>query len=149
MTFRVILISLIFSTNVFANLDMFKVSRKVHDYQCGQALEQYSFEETFKRLFSDVYHNGEIDLLRSHMDTVDQRTKENCQQKGYFDFEVQKCYESCHDSLEVGRWDTKARIKREYTTLCLATCSTIHHNYQQLHTDAYEINRLIETSSNQ
>lgn len=149
MTLRVILISFLFSTNVFGNLDMFKVSRKVHDYQCGQALEQYSFEETFKRLFSSVYHNGDMNLLRDHMESVDLKTKETCQQKGYFDFDVQECYHSCHDSLQIGTWDMKARLKTEYQTLCLATCSAINYNYIQLHTDAYEINQLIETSSNQ
>lgn len=136
---KVILIAMVLFTAHSAmaekqNVDAFVVSRNVHDYQCtAKGLKYYSFEETFRNLFSHEYLNSDLKKLRPLFSMVDQQLKETCATKGYFQFDVQECYHKCHDQFNV---------RAKFSTLCLATCSSIHSRAINLHEHAYEIKKI-------
>ena len=55
--------------------------------------------------------------------TAEQMAK-TCKDKGYFQFEVQRCYHQCHAQFD---------IESKNSTLCLATCSSVHQMAMELH----------------
>ncbi len=140
---RLILIGLLLSISspCFSSVDAFEVSYRVHSYQCEQIIDNYKFESEFKKLFSYLDYNEFSSLLSQVIEEVDNETLSSCRDKGYFDFQIQSCYDSCLNHLEIGKFDLKVSVKKKLKPLCYATCNSIKFRSTDLHTDVYEIEK--------
>lgn len=137
-----LILTFLVSISSFAQVSERDISEKVHKYQCNMNLDNYKFKNTFENLFSSTYLNEDISLLDPVIKEVDEAIDKTCTEKGYFSFQVQDCFNSCGENLKTELFDFKVQKKKNLRVLCSATCTSIYNRSVQLHTDAFEIQKM-------